>query len=168
MSRPMNFIFAGCVAVAGIVLLAWMFQRTLIYFPLGNVPAPSEVGLADIEAVEFPTADGLMLNAWFVRSASSAPAFTVLVLNGNAGNRAYRAPLAASLQQQGVQVLLFDYRGYGGNEGTPTEAGLRADARAARTPRGPTSSRTHRAGSEGSRRARRELASLPARRPCSR
>ncbi len=132
MSRPMNFIFAGCVTVAGIVLLAWMFQRTLIYFPLGNVPAPSEVGLADIEAVEFPTADGLTLNAWFVRSASSAPAFTVLVLNGNAGNRAYRAPLAASLQQQGVQVLLFDYRGYGGNEGTPTEAGLRADAWAAR------------------------------------
>ena len=35
--------------------------------------------------------------------------------------------------RQGLQVFLFDYRGYGGNEGTPTEAGLRADADAARS-----------------------------------
>ncbi len=83
--------------------------------------------------MQFPTADGLTLNGWFIRSASSAPASTVVVFNGNAGNRAYRAPLATALQDQGVQVFLFDYRGYGGNEGTPTEAGLRADARAAHT-----------------------------------
>ena len=133
MSRQMSFLLTVCVAVAGIVLLAWMFQGRLVYFPLGDVPAPSEVGLTHVEEVEFPTADGLTLNGWFVRSTPSPPAFTVVVFNGNAGNRAYRAPLAASLQEQGVRVLLFDYRGYGGNEGTPTEAGLRADARAART-----------------------------------
>ncbi len=133
MSRHMGFLLTGFVVVAGIILLAWMFQRTLIYFPFGDVPTPSEVGLTQVEEVEFPTADGLRLDGWFVRTASSSPAFTVVVFNGNAGNRAHRAPLAASLQQQGVQVLLFDYRGYGGNEGTPTEAGLRADAGAART-----------------------------------
>ena len=43
----------------------------------------------------------------------------------------YRAPLAASLRRHGLQVLLTDYRGYGGNPGAPTEQGLAADARAA-------------------------------------
>ena len=133
MSRYMSFILTGLVAIAGIVLLAWMFQRTLIYFPFGNVPGPREVGLTRAEVVTFPSADGLTLRGWFVPTSGSPTAYTVLVLNGNAGNRAYRAPLALALQQQGHQVLLFDYRGYGGNGGKPTEDGLRADARAARS-----------------------------------
>jgi fermentation-respiration switch protein FrsA (DUF1100 family) len=56
----------------------------------------------------------------------------VIVFNGNAGNRSFRAPLAAALSQRGFAVLLFDYRGYGGNPGRPSESGLLADARAAR------------------------------------
>ena len=40
--------------------------------------------------------------------------------------------LAAGLARLGMSVLLFDYRGYGGNPGTPSEKGLAADARAAR------------------------------------
>jgi fermentation-respiration switch protein FrsA (DUF1100 family) len=56
----------------------------------------------------------------------------VLVFNGNAGNRAYRAPLAVALRRHGINALLFDYRGYGDNPGAPTERGLASDARAAR------------------------------------
>jgi uncharacterized protein len=59
------------------------------------------------------------------------PGPAVLVCNGNGGNRSLRAPLAAALARMGLAVLLFDYRGYGGNPGHPTEAGLAADARAA-------------------------------------
>ena len=33
----------------------------------------------------------------------------------------------------GVSVLIFDYRGYGRSEGRPSERGVLADARAART-----------------------------------
>jgi fermentation-respiration switch protein FrsA (DUF1100 family) len=55
----------------------------------------------------------------------------VLVCNGNGGDRAMRAELAAALSRLGLAVLLFDYRGYGGNPGTPTEEGLAADARGA-------------------------------------
>jgi fermentation-respiration switch protein FrsA (DUF1100 family) len=71
------------------------------------------------------------LNGWFV-SQSSTPQFTTIVFNGNAGNRAFRAPLANALTRSNIAVLLFDYRGFGGNPGTPTEAGLNKDARAAR------------------------------------
>ena len=55
-----------------------------------------------------------------------------MVCNGNAGNRSLRAELAAALAASGVDVLLFDYRGYGGNPGVPSESGLLEDARAAR------------------------------------
>jgi fermentation-respiration switch protein FrsA (DUF1100 family) len=54
-----------------------------------------------------------------------------VVFNGNAGDRSMRAALAAALNRMGHSVLLFDYRGYGGNPGRPTEDGLAADARAA-------------------------------------
>jgi fermentation-respiration switch protein FrsA (DUF1100 family) len=55
----------------------------------------------------------------------------VIVFNGNAGNRGMRAPLAAALAERGMAVLLTDYRGYGGNPGSPSEQGLFRDARAA-------------------------------------
>ena len=116
----------------GRLLLVWTFQRTLIYFPLDHVPSPSDVGLAGVETVTFPTEAGLVLSGWFVSNRSGAASGTVIVFNGNAGNRAHRAPLAATLRDAGYQVLLFDYRGYGGNGGAPTERGLLADARAAR------------------------------------
>src|SRR5262245_54810235 len=95
--------------------LAWIGQRRLIYFPADYVPSPDEAGLTDIEQVTFPTSDGLRLGAWFVSAPGPAPRVTVLVFNGNAGNRAYRASLAAALRVRGLQVLLTDYRGYGGN-----------------------------------------------------
>ena len=56
----------------------------------------------------------------------------MIVFNGNAGNRAFRAPLADALARADLAVLLFDYRGFGGNPGSPTEEGLKHDARAAR------------------------------------
>jgi fermentation-respiration switch protein FrsA (DUF1100 family) len=122
----------GVAAVVGVfVLLVWMLQRKLIYVPADHVPRPEAIGLASAEQVTFQTADGLMLSGWFVRPAG-ASRLTVIVFNGNAGNRAMRAELADALRRHAVAVLLFDYRGFGGNPGTPTERGLIADARAAR------------------------------------
>jgi fermentation-respiration switch protein FrsA (DUF1100 family) len=57
----------------------------------------------------------------------------VLVAPGNAGNRLARAPLAAALAGKGLTVLLVDYRGYGGNPGSPSEQGLARDMQAAQT-----------------------------------
>ena len=103
-----------------------------MYFPIDEVETPASLALSDVESVAFETADGLRLHAWFFPVAERTPRITVLVFNGNAGNRAYRAPLAAALRRRGFQVLLLDYRGFGGSPGTPTERGLASDARAAR------------------------------------
>ena len=132
MSRVLTVVF-GSVVIAGVLLaLAWAMQRRLMYFPSAAVPAPHTLGLRHVEAVTLSTIDGLELAGWFVhRPESPSPPPTVLVFNGNAGNRAHRALLAEALQRRGLQVLLFDYRGYAGNQGTPSERGLAADSRAA-------------------------------------
>jgi fermentation-respiration switch protein FrsA (DUF1100 family) len=121
------------LAIAAVVLvLVWAGQRRLMYFPFGDVPPPAAVGLPSAETIAFQTEDRLTLQGWFLSSAKPSGGFTVLVFNGNAGNRSFRAPLAAGLRALGASVLLFDYRGYGGNPGGASETGLAADARAAR------------------------------------
>lgn len=125
-------VLAVVVAVVGTVLVFfWLTQRRMMYFPSGNVPSPGQVGLSRAEVVTLTTDDGLMLGGWFVPTAGPGEA-TVIVFNGNAGNRAYRSDLAARIVAAGMSVLLFDYRGYGDNPGSPTEEGLALDARAAR------------------------------------
>jgi fermentation-respiration switch protein FrsA (DUF1100 family) len=116
--------------------LLWAFQRRLIYLPEPRAVPPAAAVLPGAEEVSFPTTDGLRLGGWFVAAARSTrdpgrPGPAVLVCSGNGGNRSLRAPLAAALARLGLAVLLFDYRGYAGNPGHPTEAGLAADARAA-------------------------------------
>ena len=117
------------VAPVGFVVLLlvgvlWVFQRRLVYFP---DPASPPL-MPGAQAVELHTSDGLSLGAWHIPSSD----YTVLVANGNAGNRAARAPLASALAAAGFGVLLFDYRGYGGNPGSPNEDGMALDVRAAR------------------------------------
>lgn len=131
MSGVVRLVAVGAVLIGAILFLFWLTQRRMMYFPSGDVPAPAQVGLQRTEAVSFATEDGLTLGGWFVRAAGTAVG-TVIVFNGNAGNRAYRAELGARLSADGLSVLLFDYRGYGGNPGSPTEDGLALDARAAR------------------------------------
>ena len=120
------------VAVAGLLLaLVWIFQRSLIYLPSpGPVPRAGEA-ISGAREVMLETRDGLRLGAWFVPAQAPDNDFVVLVANGNAGDRSLRAPLATALAAEGFAVLLFDYRGFGGNPGRPSEDGLARDARAA-------------------------------------
>ncbi|HUH07416.1 MAG TPA: alpha/beta hydrolase [Egibacteraceae bacterium] len=116
----------AALAVVGLAAAAWLLQRNLLYFPSRHLlPAP-----AGVEEVAFETSDGLVLGAWFF-PASGAHRGAVLVCNGNAGNRSHRARLAEALRERGWSVLLYDYRGYGGNPGRPSERGLARDAAAA-------------------------------------
>ena len=85
--------WAGYVAVVAAVLaLVWTTQRRLMYFPTDGVPAAREVGLTGVEPVTFETTDGIALSGWFLAASGSSPRVTVLVFNGNAGNRAHRGP----------------------------------------------------------------------------
>jgi fermentation-respiration switch protein FrsA (DUF1100 family) len=128
----MRLAAAAVLVLAIVVALVWTLQRRMIYFPSSDVRLPAATGAVRIEPVRFSTADGIELDAWFVPVRGAARPATVVVFNGNAGNRSHRVDLAAALHRHGLQVLLVDYRGYGGNPGEPGERGLAADSRAAR------------------------------------
>jgi fermentation-respiration switch protein FrsA (DUF1100 family) len=123
------------VAVLALVFLAFLYltQRNLIYFPSSVRPEPALLP-AGAETIELETDDGLPLPAWFLPPAAGAPergGAAVLVCNGNAGDRSHRLDVGLALSALGYAVVLFDYRGYAGNPGSPSEEGLRGDARAA-------------------------------------
>lgn len=113
----------------------WAGQRSLVYLPDRSPVPPTEQllpGLAGARDVVLHTADDLGLRASYV-PADPACGVTVLLTPGNGGNRADRTDLVRGLAELGLGVLAVDYRGYGGNPGSPSEAGTRRDARAAYT-----------------------------------
>ena len=134
----MNLVVRAALVVLLLVTVvlaaAWLLQRRLIYFPDRSAPPPVPGVLAGARDVTLRTSDGLTLGAWLVPPDPAVPdrRLAVLVAPGNAGNRLTRAPLAAALAGEGLTVLLLDYRGYGGNPGSPSERGLARDADAAR------------------------------------
>ena len=112
--------------------MLWALQRQLVYFPDATPVPPAAEVIAGSRDVTLHTTDGLELGAWFVPATGGADTgMAVLVAPGNGGNRAGRAELAERLSERGLAVLLMDYRGYGGNPGSPSEEGLAADADAA-------------------------------------
>lgn len=117
------FLAVGfAVLVAGGAL--WLVQRRIIYLPSGS-PGPPPEGW---QSVTFDAEDGVVLDGWF--SPPQGDGALVVVFNGNAGNRADRIGLGSRLTAEGLGVVLFDYRGYGGNPGSPSEEGLADDAAA--------------------------------------
>lgn len=131
--RLLLALLTGVLVVAIGFGVLWAVQRQLIYFPDDRDVPPADAVIVGARDVTLHTADGLELGAWFVPEPAGAAArgMAVLVAPGNGGNRLDRAGLAEALRDRGFAVLLLDYRGYGGNPGTPSEEGLAADADAA-------------------------------------
>lgn len=114
------------------IVVLWMMQRRLIYFPDATPVPPAADLIPGARDVTLHTNDGLELGAYFIPATGPVDTeLAVLVAPGNGGNRAGRTGLAEELGRLGLAVLLMDYRGYGGNPGSPSEDGLAADADAA-------------------------------------
>lgn len=113
----------------GAVLVLYVSQRSLMYFPDTVHTAPAEVGLPDADEVTLTAADGGHSIAWHVAPRDQKP--VVIYFHGNGGALRYRAERFRKLAADGVGLVAVEYRGYGGLSGTPTEAGLIADAEAA-------------------------------------
>lgn len=107
----------------------YLFQRKLQYFPNPDpVPLPRGEEFQGLQEVELATEDGHRLHSWYWPGERP---LTLVYFGGNGGNRADRLEWARLFHRLGYGLLLPDYRGYGGNPGTPTETGLYIDAQAA-------------------------------------
>ncbi len=128
----MRPVLVVLVVMVLLLTLLWLGQRRLIYFPDRAVPPPADQVVPGARDLVLDTSDGVRLGAWLLPPTAADRRMAVLVAPGNGGSRLGRVTLATALTAEGFTVLLFDYRGYGGNPGSPTEAGLARDVRAAR------------------------------------
>jgi fermentation-respiration switch protein FrsA (DUF1100 family) len=111
------------------ILYLKYYEKKGIYFPIRKIDStPREIGL-EFEDVYFFSSDGIKLNGWYIPAKESRT--TVLFCHGNAGNISHRIEIIDLFCKLGLNVFIFDYRGYGGSQGSPSEEGLYIDAQAA-------------------------------------
>ena len=113
-----------------IVLITFVFQRSLLYFPSKEKIDVSYYSNSGLKEVKFTTSDGLVLKSLFKKPISQDK-HTILIFHGNAGHIGHRVKKFKRFIENGYGLLLLEYRGYGDNQGKPTEKGLYEDGLAA-------------------------------------
>ena len=116
-------------AYAAVVGGLFFFQRQLLYLPDRTRPELAGLAQLGVREVKLTTADGLSLLSWYLPRRSGRP--VIAYFHGNGGHIGYRVERLLRFAREGYGVLMLEYRGYGGNPGSPTEAGLYSDAQAA-------------------------------------
>ncbi len=100
-----------------------------IYYPLKDIECTPRSLKFVFEDAYITTRDNLKINAWFIPAEN--PGYILLFCHGNAGNIGHRLEKIALLRKLGLNILIFDYRGYGRSQGSPSEKGFYLDARGA-------------------------------------
>jgi fermentation-respiration switch protein FrsA (DUF1100 family) len=118
------------VLLASVFSAACSLERRFIFHPEQEIlQTPADVGL-EFNDVYFSTEDGIRLNGWHI--PHPAAALTLLWFHGNAGNISHRVENIRLLHDRlGINIFIFDYRGYGRSEGSISETGTYLDGRAA-------------------------------------
>jgi len=120
-------IFA--VMTAGLFFLVRYLESAGVFFPSRHMEiGPSIMGLP-WEDVYFKTRDDVAINAWFFKSPQARS--TLIFAHGNAGNISDRLFKIKFFYELGLNVFIFDYRGYGKSQGKPSEPGVYLDAQGA-------------------------------------
>lgn len=120
---------SALVAYSALVGALYVFQRHLLYFPFGGRPELGPLAALGVGEVSLRTADGLSLLSWYLAPGDGRP--VIAYFHGNGGHIGYRAERLRGFARYGYGCLMVEYRGYGGNPGSPSEAGLYADGEAA-------------------------------------
>lgn len=93
-------------------LLALLFSEKLIFAP----QAPSYTQLSD--ELTIISGNGERINAVYLENPSAK--YTILFSHGNAEDLGNVVPFMRQFQALGYSVLMYDYRGYGTSEGSPS------------------------------------------------
>jgi uncharacterized protein len=113
----------------GLAAILYFAQRSMMYFPETIRTTPTQAGLPEAEEVTLTASDGVNSLAWHVAPRDGKP--VILYFHGNGGALRYRVERFHKLTGDGGGLVALEYRGFGGLSGSPTEAGLIADAEAA-------------------------------------
>ena len=122
-------VLAGALGYAGVLGALYVFQRRIVFQPDPSTPDLQAANVPGLVAIHTETSDGLALLAWYRPAQPGQP--TLLYLHGNGGNIANRIPRMHRFAPTGWGLFFAEYRGYGGNPGSPSESGFTLDATAA-------------------------------------
>ena len=127
MKRMVITILIGFILAYFIVLsFALILQGKMIYVPSRELyRTPKSIDL-DYDEIRLITGDRINLSAWYIPADNSRG--TLLFCHGNAGNISHRLDSIRIFHELGLDVLIFDYRGYGQSDGKPSEDGTYLDA----------------------------------------
>lgn len=128
-TKAVSQVFIFIALIAAVILYFRFIERRTIFFPAKEFDYTPAALKLEYEEVNFRTKDNIEINAWFVPARGAS--FTVLFAHGNAGNISHRVEKIDFFHELGLNVLIFDYRGYGKSKGTPSEKGLYKDVQAA-------------------------------------
>lgn len=128
MRTVINVLLIVAVTYVLIAGLMYSFQERLLFLPSSALIATPADRDLDYEDITIPTEDGERLHAWWIPATDARG--TLLVSHGNAGNISGRIDVARLFHTLGLNVLLYDYRGYGQSTGQASEEGLYRDIEA--------------------------------------
>jgi len=107
----------------------YFYQKHMVFYPMKDLAVtPADMNI-EYEDAYIQTDDAVTIHAWYV-PADSPGGRAVLFCHGNAGNISHRLETIDFLHHLNLNVLIFDYRGYGMSTGEPSEEGVYSDARA--------------------------------------
>ncbi|UCH98558.1 MAG: alpha/beta hydrolase [Candidatus Aminicenantes bacterium] len=142
-------------------ILFYRFQSRLLYSPGIDFEVESTDKTIEHEEITYQTGDGLMIHAWYIpyippepevpgdapdpgnsearepprgeAESTVSPEYqgVILFCHGNIGNVSQRIDSFKIFRELGFSIFIFDYRGYGKSEGSPTEKGTYLDAEGA-------------------------------------
>jgi uncharacterized protein len=117
------------IAYSAVCVVMFFAQRSMQYHPDASPMNPASASLPKAIQETLATSDGERIVTWWIAPRDEKqPVF--LYLHGNGANLHARAERFARITKSGAGLLAVSWRGYGGSTGTPTETGLRIDARA--------------------------------------
>jgi fermentation-respiration switch protein FrsA (DUF1100 family) len=121
-------IYAICFYLV-IILIMFIFQRSLLYLPSKEKIDQSYYAETGLKKIEFITSDGYVLKSLFKRPSRDKS--IIMVFHGNAGHVGHRVEKFRPFLEEGYGLFLVEYRGYGENSGKPSENGFYKDGQAA-------------------------------------
>jgi uncharacterized protein len=121
-------IIALCLYLI-LAAVLYLTQRSLMYFPETIHTTPAQAGLPEANEITLTASDGVNSIVWHVAPHDNKP--VILYFHGNGGALRHRVERFRKLTADGIGLVALEYRGFGGLAGSPSEAGLIADAQAA-------------------------------------
>jgi fermentation-respiration switch protein FrsA (DUF1100 family) len=114
------------------LILALTGCSSMLFYPEPGVPFTPDKARLQYQDVNLTAADGTRLHGWWLPAREGVPVKgTVLHLHGNGGNLSWHLGGVWWLPEQGYQVLMLDYRGYGESQGEPSLPAVYQDVQAA-------------------------------------